>query len=381
MFEIGVSDMNRKNKFRGFAKRAASLLLVCLVAVTLTGCGTGLAAKVNTTDNPSASSDAGGAAQAGKTSEAEAQAGEISGAAAQAGETSGAAAQDVTPDKIPAYSSAPSVEINGGVPFFAAEDRTENSFESYSDLDSLGRCGPAYGCLGQETMPTEKRGDIGMVRPSGWHTVKYDGIDGNYLYNRCHLIAYMLSGENANEKNLITGTRYMNTEGMLPYEERTADYIRSTGHHVLYRVTPVFEGNNLVASGVLMEAQSVEDDGLVFCVYCYNVQPGVTINYSTGDSSGPEFTGSGGENGGNEAASEENGGGNDSAGAEQNAAVQDAGTQPQSSTYVLNTNTKKFHRPDCSSADRIKPANRQDYTGSREDLIAQGYEPCKNCNP
>lgn len=143
-------------------------------------------------------------------------------------------------------------------------------------------------------MPTEERGEIGSVKPSGWHTVKYDGIDGNYLYNRCHLIGYQLSGENSNTRNLITGTRYMNVEGMLPYENKTADYIKSTGNHVLYRVIPIFEGDNLLASGVTMEAYSIEDagKGLSFCVYCYNVQPGITINYVNGDSTGPAFTGS-----------------------------------------------------------------------------------------
>ena len=195
-------------------------------------------------------------------------------------------------DSIPAYSGAPYVEINGNVPFFTDADSTTDAFEIYSDHDSMGRCGVAYANICKELMPTEKRGEIGAVRPSGWHTVKYAGIDGNYLYNRCHLIGYQLAGENANEKNLITGTRYLNVDGMLPFEDRVDNYVDSTAHHVLYRVTPVFDGNNLLASGVLMEAKSVEDNNLQFCVYCYNVQPGVTISYADGSSSGPEFTGS-----------------------------------------------------------------------------------------
>ncbi len=187
--------------------------------------------------------------------------------------------------QVPVYSGQPFVVINNNVPFFTADDLTTTAFEKYSDLDSLGRCGVAFANICKELMPTEPRGTIGAVRPSGWHTVKYNGvIEGNYLYNRCHLIAYELAGENANTKNLITGTRYMNTEGMLPYENDTAAYVERTGHHVLYRVTPIFEGENLVASGVLMEARSVEDDNFHFCIFCYNVQPGVEINYLNGDS-------------------------------------------------------------------------------------------------
>jgi DNA-entry nuclease len=251
-------------------------------------------------------------------------------------------------------------------------------------------------------MPTEKRGNIGNVHPTGWHLVKYAGIDGNYLYNRCHLIGYQLTGENANTRNLITGTRYLNVDGMLTFENKTADYIESTGNHVMYRVTPIFEGDNLLASGVLMEAKSVEDNGtgLSFCVYCYNVQPGVTIDYATGDSSGPEFTGSssssssssasssssgssgsysGSGSSSGSASSYDSGAGASSGSAGSSGAV--AAGSSSSSSYVLNTNTKKFHRPSCGSVSTIKDSNRQDYTGSRQDLINQGYEPCKKCNP
>lgn len=186
---------------------------------------------------------------------------------------------------IPEYTNSPYVAVNNNNPFFEDSDLTTEAFETYSDLDELGRCGTAYANICQEIMPTEDRGDIGSVRPSGWQSVKYDNVDGKYLYNRCHLIGFQLSGENANEKNLITGTRYLNVDGMLPFENLVADYVHETNNHVLYRVTPVYTGDNLVADGVLMEAKSVEDDSVCFCVYCYNVQPGIEIDYATGNSS------------------------------------------------------------------------------------------------
>lgn len=185
------------------------------------------------------------------------------------------------------YNGSPFVEVNGNVPYFESSDVKTESFEIYSELDFLGRCGGAYANIGKDLMPTEERGEIGMIKPSGWHTVKYpEVIEDLFLYNRCHLIGYQLSGENANERNLITGTRYLNVEGMLPFENEVANYVRETENHVLYRVTPVFEGNNLVAEGVLMEAYSVEDEGVgvEFCVFVYNVQPGVEIDYATGES-------------------------------------------------------------------------------------------------
>ena len=219
-------------------------------------------------------------------------------------------------------------------------------------------------------MPTEERGSIGQVKPTGWHTVKYDCVDGKYLYNRCHLLGYQLTGENANEENLITGTRYLNIEGMLPFENMVADYVQETDNHVLYRVTPIFEGSDLLASGVLMEGYSVEDSGedICFCVYAYNVQPGVVIDYATGESALAD---------GGTAAEEDT-----------TVTPSQQGEDPVASSsgaaqadYVLNTNTMKFHLSSCSSADNIKASNRQDYHGSRDDLIAQGYEPCKRCNP
>lgn len=193
---------------------------------------------------------------------------------------------DSSGEEIPAFSGDAYVVLNGNVPFFTEEEYTTESYEYYSDLDDLGRCGVTEACIGVDLMPTEERGDIGSVKPTGWHSVKYDIVDGKYLYNRCHLIGFQLAGENANKKNLITGTRYLNIEGMLPFENMVADYVKETENHVLYRVTPVFEGEDLVAQGVVMEGWSVEDDGdgICFCIFAYNAQPGITIDYATGDS-------------------------------------------------------------------------------------------------
>ena len=264
---------------------------------------------------------------------------------------------------IPEYEGYAYVEVNGNKPFFTS--KTKKEFEKYSDLDSLGRCGVAYANISLNTMPAEERGAIGMVKPSGWHTVKYDDIDGRYLYNRCHLIGYQLAGENANEKNLITGTRYLNIEGMLPFENLIADYVKETGHHVMYRVTPIFKGKNLVASGVLMEALSVEDNQIRFCVYCYNVQPGVSINYKTGDSkwTGKVY--------------------NVSTEKQQNNTEIDSqpSVVPSSYSYVLNKNTKKFHRPDCQSVEDMKEKNKVYTNDSRDEIIAAGYTPCGRCHP
>jgi DNA-entry nuclease len=190
------------------------------------------------------------------------------------------------PAAVSPYSGLAATVVHDNIPYFTAGDYPSESWEFYSDLDALGRCGPAMACIGTDLMPTEERGEIGSVKPTGWHLVKYDCVEGKYLYNRCHLLAYSLTGENANVQNLITGTRYLNVQGMLPYERQTASYVEDTGRHVLYRVTPIFSGDNLLADGVLMEAVSVEDHGatLQFCVYCYNVQPGVDIDYATGDS-------------------------------------------------------------------------------------------------
>ncbi len=291
------------------------------------------------------------------------------------------------PTTIPAYSGSPYVEVQSNEPQFSDTDKARGDFENYSDLDSLGRCGVAFALISTQTMPTQERGSIGMIKPSGWQTVRYDGlVDGNYLYNRCHLIGYQLAGENANEKNLITGTRYLNTEGMLPFEDQVAAYVKSTGNHVLYRATPIFEGENLVASGVQLEAWSVEDKGagVSFNVYCYNVQPGVTIDYATGDSSLAEVAAEQPSEESDDAASAETAEQSD----DTTATVEDEApttstpsAQSAEQTYVLNTNSKKFHRTGCSSVSSMSAKNRRDFTGTRDEVIAQGYDPCQKCNP
>lgn len=253
----------------------------------------------------------------------------------------------------------PYIKVNGNVPRFSDEEKkTAAAFENYSDLDALGRCGVAFACVGKETMPTEERGPIGSIKPSGWHSVKYDFVDGKYLYNRCHLIGYQLTAENANEKNLITGTRYLNTKGMLPFENMVADYVKETGNHVLYRVTPVFEGKNLVASGVYMEAYSVEDDGdgICFYVYVFNRQPGVKIDYLTGDSVADGTV--------------------ESASGETTSAEKE-----ETKTYVLNISNGKFHLPDCDSVKKMKEENKQIMKCKRSELINAGYSPCGSCKP
>ncbi len=249
------------------------------------------------------------------------------------------------------------VELNENQPEFTEADYTTEVFEIYSELDVLGRCGVAYANICKELMPTEEREEIGMIKPSGWQTVKYDCVDGKYLYNRCHLIGFQLAGENANAKNLITGTRYMNVEGMLPFENMVAEYVRDTGHHVLYRITPIYEGANLVASGVQMEGWSVEDEGegICFNVLVNNMQPGVEIDYATGDSWLS-----------NTIESEDEG---------------EEAKKTDSQTFILNKNTDKFHLPSCSSVEDMKAKNRKEYVGTKEELKKQGYEPCERCMP
>lgn len=269
--------------------------------------------------------------------------------------------------EVPEYEGVPYVEINDNEPEFAESELTTASYEEYSSLDSLGRCGTAEACIGEDLMPDEDREDISEVQPTGWENREYDIVDGGYVYNRCHLIGFQLSGENANEENLITGTRYMNTEGMLPFENMVAEYVQETENHVMYRVTPVFDGNNLVASGVQMEAESVEDDGAGICfnIYVYNVQPEITIDYSTGA---------------NWMSSEEDkagGGGTSDDIAADNYSDEDS----QEKRYILNNNTKKFHDPECSSVDDIKAKNKSEFTGTREELIEEGYDPCGKCRP
>lgn len=257
-------------------------------------------------------------------------------------------------DNIPAYDgSSAYVIVNNNIPFFDESDFTEESWEYYSDLDELGRCGVTFANLSTETMPAEneERGAIGHVKPSGWHTVKYpEYISDLYLYNRCHLIGWQLGSENANEKNLITGTRYLNIEGMLPFENQVADYIKETNNNVLYRVTPYYTGDNLIADGVLIEAHSVQDEGCVFCVWCYNVQPGISIDYATGESWITE-----------------------------NGEPENTVSESSEIEYILNTNSHKIHMPDCSSAQDMKPQNKETYTGDPDDLLNQGYTYCGSC--
>ncbi|MBQ7897050.1 MAG: DNA/RNA non-specific endonuclease [Clostridia bacterium] len=245
------------------------------------------------------------------------------------------------------YSSSPFTVINDNMPDFDTEELEASAREEYSPLDSLGRCGVASATLGPETMPKvyEERGDISGVYPSGWEQAKYDG---EWLYNRCHLIGWQLSAENDNERNLITGTRYFNVEGMLPFENMVADYIRETGNHVEYRVTPVYEGKNLVCNGVQIEAYSIEDngEGIQFNVYCHNVQPGVVIDYKSGESH-----------------SEKN------------------DTESAQGEYILNVSSKKFHTASCSSASSISAKNKDTFKGSRKSLIDKGYSPAGCCNP
>ena len=273
---------------------------------------------------------------------------------------------------VPAYDGKAYVAVNDNIPFFTEEELSSAFYETYGELDPLGRCTVCVASVGQDLMPAEERGNIGAVKPTGWHTVKYDFVDGKYLYNRCHLIGYQLTGENANEKNLITGTRYLNIEGMLPFENMVADYIKETGNHVMYRVTPVFEGENLVASGVQMEAESVEDQGadLSFNVYVYNVQPGVEIDYKTGESREANELLPASKN-------------SDKAGnaASGTASDKDSSDPVSEQTYILNTSSKKFHKESCSGVKSMKEKNKKVYTGKREEVIEQGYAPCGNCHP
>lgn len=276
---------------------------------------------------------------------------------------------------VPAYSGKAYTSVNGNVPYFTAAELTTTSFETYSDLDTLGRCGVTYACIGQDLMPTKERGSIGMVKPTGWHTVRYDDlIDGKYLYNRCHLIGYQLTGENANTQNLITGTRYLNIEGMLPFENMVADYIQETNNHVLYRVTPIFEGNNLLAKGVLMEGYSVEDKGagVSYCVFAYNVQPGIEIDYATGESKLAD---------GAQQEEQKTATVTPTPSPEPEKQEPVTGSEASQADYILNTNTKKFHYPTCSSVNDMKEKNKQEFFGTRDEAISNGYSPCGRCKP
>lgn len=278
---------------------------------------------------------------------------------------------EVNLNNISEYNGSPYISLNANMPYFTDEEKLiTKPFENYSNLDSLGRCGVAFANICKEIMPTEERGTIGQVRPSGWHTVKYNGVvDGNYLYNRCHLIGYQLAGENANELNLITGTRYLNMIGMLEFENTVSAYVEETNNHVLYRVTPIFEDDNLVAKGVEMEAWSVEDKGVGICfnVFCYNVQPGIEIDYATGESwlSNKDYQK---EDIKTDYSTEENLKSN-----------KNSVTQQEVKEYILNTNTKKFHLPTCSSVNSMFEKNKQTVNGTIDDIKELGYTPCSRC--
>ena len=283
------------------------------------------------------------------------------------------------------------VEIDGNTPSFTVDDATTDAFQSFSQLDRLGRCGTAYACLGPETLPTDVRGDISEIHPSGWVQNFYDFIEGESLYNRSHLIAHCLSGQDANERNLITGTRHFNADVMEPIEAMVLDYIERTGNHVLYRVTPVFEGDELVARGVQIEALSMEDggQGVSLNVFLRNIQPGVAIDYATGNNWADEAATAGSWSASATASGWNTG--SAAAGAAPLVPISAAATTSQADdastdtpatvTYVVNKNTGKFHYPSCSSVPKIKAKNRMDSNQTRDELIAQGYVPCKNCNP
>lgn len=262
--------------------------------------------------------------------------------------------QTIRLEALPSFSGEPYVIVYDNQPEFSVNDISVCSFERYSELDILNRCGYAITCIGRDIMPTEERGSIGQIKPTGWQTIKYDFIDGKYLYNRCHLIGYQLTGENANERNLITGTRFMNVEGMLPFENMVTDYVKETGNHVMYRVTPVFWENELVARGVQMEALSVEDDGYGICfnVYVYNNQPGVEIDYATGESVLST---------GNINSSET--------------------SKEDESYYILNIKSMNFHHNSCEKGRDINAENIKYYDGDRDVLIKDGYSPAGCCNP
>ena len=296
-------------------------------------------------------------------------------------ESSAEGSHAIDPDKLPEWDGEPSIEINGGDPSFTDSELSaikKQTEEDLSALDDQGRCGDVSACVSSETMPEGERDSIGMIRPAGWHLVKYDFVEGKYLYNRCHLIGWQLTGLNAEERNLITGTRYLNVDGMLPYENRVADFAESSDLHVAYRVEPVYKGDELIARGVHIEAESIEDKGesLAFNVYCYNVQPYVDIDYKTGestaDSDAPDSAESS-DSSANQSGSSSNSGSSQNAGA----GSQDSIEQ----TYILNTNTKRYHLQGCRSLSQMKDKNKRTFHGSKKELSRMGYQPCGNCNP
>ena len=338
-------------KFRIVSSLALLLITLAIILSSFTGC--------DLLDRDGGSGNAGGSSQSSQSGSQSGQSGNQSG-------QNNTAPSFATLNDIPPFSGEPFVVLNENKPDFKATELVTKSYETYSEFDSLGRCGVVIACIGKDLMPTDDREEIGSVTPSGWVQKKYDTelVEGGYLYNRCHLIGFQLTGENANKLNLITGTRYMNVDGMLPFENMVADYIKETNNHVLYRVTPIFDGNDLVASGVVMEAFSVEDngEGICFNVYVYNNQPGITINYATGESALGDNI--------------DMGGNTDTEGGDG-----DEDNVNKEGYYVINKSSGKFHYPTCSYAENLSSANKAEHTGERDTLIAQGYSPCGKCKP
>lgn len=347
--------MRKMNSEKNRKKLCSFLIILCICAGLLSGCGQLLPSVQKTTEKETAQVEQTQTESAAAVSEPAVSSSETEqteSLEAFIPQNDFAWEEVLSLDFIPPYSADPVVEINGNIPFFTEEERKiDTAFASYSELDSLGRCGPAFGSVGSELQPEGEREPNDHIHPSGMHNTTYDFVDKLFLYNRCHLIAYSIAGSNGDPRNLITGTRYLNTKGMLPYENKVLLYIENTGNHVLYRVTPVFEGENLVASGVLMEATSLEDhgEGLHFCVYAYNVQPGVRIDYLTGEN---EADGS---------------------------ISEESEVSEEDCRYVLNTRTQKIHLPDCESVKKISQLNKKPTNESLEDLKKKGYEPCGYC--
>lgn len=363
---------------------ALAVILVVAVLFTFTLTQPGLSTRIFADDETSAATTASQGADAGALPSASTVSG-----------TDFLVALDAYVATNPTADEGDYVEIDNNTPSFTADDATTEAFQSFSQLDRLGRCGTAYACLGPETLPTDVRGDISEVHPSGWVQNFYDFIEGESLYNRSHLIAHCLSGQNANERNLITGTRHFNADVMEPIEAMVLNYIEQTGNHVLYRVTPVFEGDELVARGVQIEALSMEDggQGVSLNVFLRNIQPGVDIDYATGDNWANEAATDSGLGTGSTAAGAAATGLSMPTAADVTAlpAISTASTDDQSAdsqtdtpstvTYVVNKKAGKFHYPSCSSVPKIKAKNRMDSDQTRDELIAQGYVPCKDCNP
>ena len=356
-------------------RKALALALSFVLAFASCGALGGCSSAVDA--EPSATSGAGqGASEPTSSSDAPAEADDAV-PTPDADEPTTDAPPAEAVDSLPEYSGQSYVEMNGNEPYFEHERSLPADYESYAPLDLLGRCGTAQATVGAETMPTGERGDIGSVKPSGWEQERYDFVDGGTLYNRSHLIGWQLTGENANRSNLITGTRHMNADVMEPLESAVADYVHRTGNHVRYRVTPVFKGEELVARGVLMEAKSLEDGGagIRFCVYAFNVQPGVDIDYGTGANWA---------NGQSTVTDSIDAGiarGSGSASATAVPQAQERSAASPAQDYVVNENTCKFHDPSCPSVEDMKPASRRDVHCAREELLDEGYDPCGRCNP